>query len=130
MREPLWVSLQFVLAVHDRSLSDHGGREAVRDIGLLESAIDRARNQYRYGKPTLFELAAAYAFGIAKNHPFIDGNKRTAFVTAAAFLDANGFELTASEVDATTEMLALAAGERTEKQMAAWFAANTVRMKK
>jgi death-on-curing protein len=121
VKEPLWLSKAFILAVHDRLLADYGGRPGVRDEGLLDSALGKPQNLFGYGKPSLFELAASYAFGIIKNHPFIDGNKRTGFVAAAAFLDSNGFELTATEVEATLKTLGLAAGEVSEAQYGAWL---------
>jgi death-on-curing protein len=128
MKEPTWLSKELVLAVHERSLAEHGGAEGLRDEGLLESALNRPINLFHYEKPTLFTLAAAYAFALSKNHPFIDGNKRTAFVAAAAFLDTNGYELTATEIDATIEMLALAAGDRSEQQFSAWLKRNSKRI--
>ena len=121
MKEPLWLSKALILAVHDRLLADYGGRSGVRDEGLLDSALGKPQNLFAYGKPSLFELAASYAFGIVKNHPFIDGNKRTGFVAAAAFLDSNGYELTASEVEATLKTLGLAAGDVSEAQYGAWL---------
>ena len=127
MKEPLWLSKAFLLAVHDRLLADYGGSSGVRDEGWLESALAKPQNLFAYGKPNLFELAASYAFGIVRNHPFIDGNKRTGFVAAAAFLDTNGLELIASEVEATVKTLALAAGEVSEAQYATWLKANVVR---
>ena len=124
MKEPLWLSKALILAVHDRLLADYGGRSGVRDEGLLDSALGKPQNLFAYGKPSLFELAASYAFGIVKNHPFIDGNKRTGFVAAAAFLDSNGYELTASEVEATLKTLGLAAGDVSEAQYGAWLGEN------
>ena len=121
MTEPLWLELPVILAIHDRLLSEHGGLAGIRDRGLLESAIGKPGNLFTYGKPSVFELTASYSFGIAKNHAFIDGNKRTAFVTAAAFVDSNGYELIASEAEATLAMLALAAGDKSEAEMASWF---------
>ncbi len=124
MKEPLWLSKALILAVHDRLLSEHGGSAGVRDDGLLDSALRKPANLWAYGRPTLFELAASYAFGIVKNHPFIDGNKRTGFVAAATFLDSNGQELTASEVDATVQTLGLAASDVTEAQYGKWLKEN------
>ena len=124
MKEPLWLSKALILAVHDRLLADYGGRSGVRDEGLLDSALGKPQNLFAYGKPSLFKLAASYAFGIVKNHPFIDGNKRTGFVAAAAFLDSNGYELTASEVEATLKTLGLAAGDVSEAQYEAWLGEN------
>ena len=128
MKEPLWLTKALVLALHDRLLSDFGGSAGLRDEGLLESALGKPKNLFAYGKPSLCELAASYAFGIVRNHPFIDGNKRTGFVAAATFLDSNGWELTASEVDATLKTLALAASELTEAQYAVWLTENCKRI--
>ena len=125
MSEPLWLSKAFILAVHDMLLSEHGGRSGIRDDGLLESALSKPLNLFGYGKPTLFHLAASYAFGIIKNHPFVDGNKRTGFVAGATFLDSNGLELTASEAEATVTTLGLAAGEVTQADYAEWLKANS-----
>ncbi|HTI70759.1 MAG TPA: type II toxin-antitoxin system death-on-curing family toxin [Candidatus Limnocylindria bacterium] len=125
MIEPLWLDIPAVLAIHDCLLAEHGGASGIRDLGLLESAIEKPRHLFAYGHPSLFDLAASYAFGLAKNHAFIDGNKRTAFVVAVVFLDTNGCELRAGEVDATLAMLALAASEMTEPEMAGWFRENS-----
>ncbi|MEO8350575.1 MAG: type II toxin-antitoxin system death-on-curing family toxin [Chthoniobacteraceae bacterium] len=114
-----------VLSLHEQSLAQFGGSAGVRDGGLLDSALGRPQNLFAYGKPALFELAGSYAFGLAKNHPFIDGNKRTAFVTAVLFLELNGWRFQANEVDATVRTLALAAGEMTEAQFAAWLKRNS-----
>jgi death-on-curing protein len=102
-------------------LAGFGGPAGVRDHGLLASALARPRNLFAYGKPTLFTLAASYAFGLAKNHPFIDGNKRTAFIVAVVFLELNGMRFQAGEADAAVATLALAAGEMTEASFAAWL---------
>jgi len=119
--EPVWVRLDAILAAHDDQLAEHGGGTGIRDQGLLESALARPRNLFAYGEASLAKLAAAYAFGIARNHPFVDGNKRTALVAAEAFLGLNGFDLTATDVEAVSVFLSLAAGEMTEEQLAAWF---------
>lgn len=124
--EPTWLLREVVLAVHERLLAEFGGSAGIRDQGLLESALARPENQYAYGSPTLFGLAASYAFGIVRNHPFIDGNKRSGFVAAAMFLAVNGHRLTASEAEATLRTLALAAGELDEEGFAAWLEANCV----
>ena len=112
---------------HDMELAAHGGSSGIRDAGMLESALMRPRNQWAYADvpPSLTRLAAAYAFGISSNHPFVDGNKRTALVVSFAFLDTNGIAVTASQEDAYTTILALAAGEIDEQQIAAWFDRNT-----
>lgn len=125
MKEPEWVLHETVLILHEQSLADFGGSAGIRDAGLLESALERPKNTFAYGKPTLFTVAASYAFGLAKNHPFIDGNKRTAFVTAVLFLELNGMVFRAGEVDATIQTLALAAGELTEAGYAEWLKRNS-----
>ena len=88
--EPVWIELPLVLAIHNRQLAEHGGSEGIRDQGLLESALFRPLNLLNYGNPSIFELAAAYGYGITKNHPFIDGNKRTSYVVMRTFLKLNG----------------------------------------
>ena len=129
MKQPVWLSKDVLLAMHDRLLADYGGSAGLRDEGLLESAMGRPQNLLAYEKTDLFTLAAAYAAGIIKNHPFIDGNKRAGFVAAAVFLDCNGHELQASESDAALKTLALAANELTEAQYAAWLKASSQRQK-
>jgi death-on-curing protein len=123
--EPVWVELDVVLAIHDEQLAEHGGQPGVRDSGLLESALGRPRNQFAYGEPSITRLAASYAFGISRNHPFLDGNKRTSLVVAELFLELNGYELIASDVQCVTTFLQLAAGELTEDQLAEWITANS-----
>ena len=125
MAEPVWVELDVVLAIHDEQLAEHGGQPGVRDPGLLESALGRPRNQFAYGEPSITRLAASYAFGISRNHPFLDGNKRTSLVVAELFLELNGYELIASDVQCVTTFLQLAAGELTEDQLAEWITANS-----
>lgn len=120
-----WLGERLVLALHSEQLAQHGGAAGVRDLGLLQSALARPQNVAAYGDPDAPALAASYAFGIAKNHPFIDGNKRTAFTDAATFIELNGYEMTATEPDAVTAVLALAAGEMDEAAMAQWFRANS-----
>lgn len=116
--EPRWVPKAVVLAVHDAQIAEHGGGQGLRDEGLLEAALDRPRNLLHYGQPDMAALAAAYAYGLAKNHPFVDGNKRTSFVTCELFLDLNGHELTMEDAEAVTTWLALAAGELGEAELA------------
>lgn len=123
-REPRWLSLEECLAVHDLMLSDYGGLTGVRDLPLLESALAQPRQLYRYDKPALPELAAAYTAGILQNHPFFDGNKRTGFMLGAGFLELNGWNFIAAEADAAVATLALAAGEWQEATYAAWMQAN------
>lgn len=129
MKEPLWLSKDALLAMHDRLLADYGGSAGLRDEGLLESAMGRPQNRLAYEKADIFILAAAYAAGIIRNHPFMDGNKRAGFVAAAVFLDCNGHELQASETEAALKTLALAANELTEAQYATWLKANCKRQK-
>ena len=127
MKEPVWVLREVVLMAHEQSLAQFGGPAGVRDEGLLDSALSKPQNLFNYGKPTLFELAASYAFGLVKNHPFIDGNKRTGFVIAVIFLELNGCRFQATEVDAALRTLALAAGEMSEAAYADWLKANSKR---
>ena len=124
MRAPVWLLREAVLATHERLLSEFGGASGIRDSGLLDSGLSRAENLHAYGQPAVFELAAAYAFGVVKNHPFIDGNKRTGFTIAVVFLELNGENFGASEVDATIQTLALAASELDEAGYAEWLKAN------
>jgi death-on-curing protein len=125
VKEPEWVLREVVLALHEMSLAEHGGSAGLRDEGLLDSALGKPLNQLAYGSPSVFDLAASYACGLAKNHPFIDGNKRVAFVVAITFLELNGFQFFASEADAALRTLALAAGEMTETSYATWLETNS-----
>lgn len=118
---PKWLRREAVLILHDESLADHGGAAGVRDEGLFDSALARPENAFAYGEPDIFDMAAAYAFGIVRNHPFVDGNKRTGFLAAAVFLEINGWMLVADEVDATVQTFGLAASEITEESYAAWL---------
>lgn len=124
MKEPRWLPKQLILAVHNRQLAEHGGDAGVRDEGLLESALARPQNLFAYGESDVAALAGAYAFGIAKNHPFIDGNKRTAFVACELFLAANGYDLAASDEECLAMMLGLAASEVDETEFAVWLREN------
>jgi death on curing protein len=117
----IWVALAVAEAAHAEQLAEHGGGAGVRDAGLLESAMARPLNLAVYGDPDAAALAAAYGFGIARNHPFADGNKRTAAVVAETFLVLNGYMLTASDAELVVAMLALAAGELSEDELADWF---------
>ena len=123
-----WINRHALLLLHGESLVLHGGAPGIRDEGLLESALMRPENLVAYGKPDVFDCAAAYAFGLAKNRPFIDGNKRAAFLACGLFLHLNGVRLTATQPDATLTMLALAAGDLTEETFAAWLRAHTARL--
>lgn len=123
--EPRWLSLRMVQAAHAESVATHGGSAELRDLGLLESALDRPRNLHAYGEhPTIFELAAAYCGGIVRNHPFVDGNKRAGVLAAVMFLDLNGYAFRPNEAEAYTIVMALAAGEIDEETLAAWIAEN------
>lgn len=121
MKEPLWIDLMVVHTVQEALLSRFGGAAGVRDEGLLESALARPKQLHHYSECDLFDLAASYAYGLVKNHPFIDGNKRAGFVVGALFLEQNGCGVTVSEQDAVLQTLALAAGELDEKGYADWL---------
>jgi death-on-curing protein len=125
MTEPYWLTREECLALHDMMLADYGGAAGVRDMGLLESALARPQQLFAYGNPSMAEMAAAYAAGIVKNHPFLDGNKRTGFMMGAGFLERNGLEFRATEAEAVLKTLALAAGAIDEAAYAAWLAANS-----
>jgi death-on-curing protein len=121
----IWLERRDVEAFHAMQIAEFGGLAGLRDAGALESALARPRNLVAYGRPSVHELAAACAFGIARNHPFVDGNKRTAFVAAVVFLEINGMSFAASEEDVVVTFIALAAGKLTEARLAEWFAANS-----
>lgn len=120
----VWIDAAVLRAAHDEQLAEHGGGAGTRDEGLLESALARGRNLAAYGDPDVAQLAAAYGFGVARNHPFVDGNKRTALVAIELFLLLNGWELHASDADCVMQILALAAGELDEDSLAAWIRAH------
>jgi death-on-curing protein len=122
----IWLDNNVLMAVHDEQLAEHGGISGIRDEGMFLSAMSRAQNLAAYGVPDYAELAAAYCVGIAKNHPFLDGNKRTAFVAMELFLILNAYELIANDVSCTLTMLAVAAGEMDEATLASWLRENTV----
>jgi death-on-curing protein len=124
MKEPRWIAPDVARVLHDMQLAAFGGPPGIRDEGLLESALARPRNRFCYSQspPSLARLAAAYAFGIVRNHPFVDGNKRTGLVLAFVFLDLNGVEIRASEEDALRIFIDLASGALTETALARWFA--------
>lgn len=117
----IWIAADVAVAAHAEQLVEHGGGEGVRDRRVLESAMARPQNLAAYGDPDIAELAAAYAFGIARNHPFVDGNKRTAAVVSETFLVLNGHSLAASDAELVVAFIALAAGELSEEEMADWF---------
>ena len=120
------VTVEVAEAVHAEQLAEHGGGEGVRDRALLESAMARPKDLAAYGEPDAAQLAAAYAYGIARNHPFIDGNKRTAAVISETFLMLNGHRLQCSDAELVVAFLALAAGELVEEELADWFRARLV----
>ena len=125
MREPVWIGKEFTLAIHEEMLVEFGGSAGIRDEGLLESALGKPKNLFVYGSPTLFDLAASYAFGLVRNHPFIDGNKRIGFMVAYTFLTRNGLLFTASEADAAAAVLSVAAGEMKEGEFSLWLEKNS-----
>jgi death on curing protein len=126
MKEPQWVSFAVATAIHEAQLAEHRGMIGVRDQGLLESALARPRQIYTYAdEPDLLQLAAAYAFGLAKNHAFVDGNKRTTWVVCALFLELNGRYVTSPQADVVTTMLGVASGEIAEPEFAAWLGRNS-----
>ena len=116
-----WIERRALELLHDESLATHGGASGLRDEGLLESALARPLNVAAYGSPEVWELAASYVVGLAKNHAFVDGNKRAAFLAVGLFLALNGYRLTAPQADATLTMLAVAAGQMDEATFARWL---------
>ncbi len=121
MSDWVWIRRDVIIAIHEMQLAEHGGLAGTRDAGLLDSALGRPQHLAAYGQPDAAALAAAYGWGISRNHPFIDGNKRTGFVAAELFLQLNGHELTASDGDCVVTMLSVAAGELSEDDFAAWL---------
>ena len=121
MKVPIWVGEAVVLAIHRRQLAEHGGSDGVRDRGLLESALFRPKNQLACGNPNLFDLAAAYGYGITQNHPFIDGNKRTAYVVMRTFLKLNGYDIQASLAEKYEIWIRLADNRISEAELANWI---------
>ena len=124
MKTPVWVLRETVLTLHEQSLAEFGGMAGIRDEGLLDSALSKPENLFTYGKRGICDLAASYGFGLVKNHPFIDGNKRVGFIVAVVFLELNGYRFQSTEAEAAVRTLALAAGELSEAQFAAWLKAN------
>jgi death-on-curing protein len=124
MTEPEWLTSPLIIAIHDEQLVIHGGSAGIRDASLLESALDRPRNKWAYEDAQLPELAAAYAFGLAKNHPFVDGNKRTALLALYTFLGVNGIDFIVPEAEAAAMIQSLAAGEVSEESLARWIRDN------
>lgn len=129
MDEPIWIEKAEALIAHSRQLAEHGGSDGLRDENLLDSALAKPKNVFAYeDEPPLVRLAASYAFGIARNHPFVDGNKRTALVVAEGFLRVNGLRIDAPAEEKYPIYLTLAAGELSEAELAAWFGQHAVRM--
>ncbi|HYI72585.1 MAG TPA: type II toxin-antitoxin system death-on-curing family toxin [Skermanella sp.] len=120
----VWIAHDVVIAIHEAQLAEHGGASGIRDINLLESALSRPLNLDNYSQPDIADLAASYACGIAGNHPFVDGNKRTAFVVAEVFLELNGGELKADDAACVETMLKVASGDMDQEVMAGWIRAN------
>lgn len=127
MKRWTWLDATDVTAYHAEQIAEHGGSAGLREHGMLESALARPRTLVAYGEPDAFDLAAAYAFGIARNHPFVDGNMRVALVASITFLELNGWRFLASEVDAAVAFLDLAAGRITEYELSRWLEANSRR---
>jgi death-on-curing protein len=124
MKEPVWLTLELVVAIHENQLKRFGGPPGVRDLGALESALGRARNRWAYENSDPATLAAAYGFGIARNHPFVDGNKRAALLSIVTFLGLNGVDFVADEAEAVVIIRELASGEVDESGLARWIADN------
>jgi len=129
MADPAWLDRRRVDAIHDIQLAEHGGAAGLRDPGLLESALARPMQLAAYGAPDIPALAATYALAIARNHPYVDGNKRTAYVTMELFLSKNGFDLTAGDAEAVVTMIAMAAGELPDQDFIAWVRRHAVKRK-
>lgn len=129
MKEPHWLGLESILTLHELVVADYGGDASLRDVGRLQSALAGPKHLFSYGEPTLARLAAAYAAGIVQGHPFIDGNKRTGFMAAAAFLELNGLAFKASEVEVVIKTLGLAASEISEAEYGQWLAKSVVAAK-
>jgi death-on-curing protein len=128
-RKPRWISRKALLLLHEESLAEFGGAPGLRDEALLDSALARPKNAYAYRpRSTVAELAAAYAFGLAKNHAFTDGNKRVAFLSIGLFLAINGYQLIARQIDAIRTMMAVASGEVDEATLADWIGRNSKRI--
>ncbi len=124
MTEPEWLEIALIVAIHDEQLAVHGGLSGLRDAAMLESALDRPRNKWAYERAGLPELAAAYGYGIAKNHPFVDGNKRTSLLAIYTFLGINDIDFIVAEADAAAMIFSLAAGEVSEESLTRWIRDN------
>lgn len=126
----VWIDAAVVHAIHEEQIAEHGGSAGLRDQGLLESALARPQNLASYGEPDVAACAAAYGYGLSRNHPFIDGNKRTAFVAVELFLGLNGYEFEAADADCVLTMLRVAEGSISETNFAAWIRENSRKRKK
>jgi death-on-curing protein len=126
MNEPTWITKEILITVHAELLNRFGGLSGIRDEGLLDSALNRPKHLFSFSRPTLFQIASSYAHGVVKNHPFLDGNKRTGFMSAYIFLGVNGWSLEAPEEEAVLETLSLAAGETSEEAYSAWLERTSV----
>ena len=127
MIAPIWIKEAVVIAIHRRQLAEHGGSDGIRDKGLLKSALSRPKNQLAYGNPTIFDLAAAYGYGIANNHPFIDGNKRTSYIVMRTFLKLNGYDIQASAIEKYQIWMSLANNQINEAELANWIEEKSVK---
>ena len=126
MQEPTWVTEKIVLAIHEDQLAQHGGSLGIRDENLLGASLARPKHLFAYGNPTIFDLAAAYGYGLTKNHPFIDGNKRTAFMAMYTFLGLNNYWLEVAEIEVVLKMEGLTMGTETQESIAFWLSSNTI----
>ena len=126
MSQPFWLSKVAILAIHGRLLAEHGGASGLRDESLLESALAAPLNHFEYDQADVFVLASTYAYALTSNHPFVDGNKRTAFAAAGIFLELNGYRLTASEPDAVLAVLALSRGEMNAEDFCKWLRISSI----
>jgi death-on-curing protein len=127
VKESVWVLRETVLALQEQLLAEFGGSAGIRDEHLLDSALARPQHLFAYGKPSMFDLAASYGFGLVKDHPFVDGNKRIGFIVSVLFLELNGYRFHAGEADAVVRTLSLATGEMSESDYAEWLKANAKR---
>jgi death on curing protein len=119
--QPVWVEKTVAIAIHQRQIAEHGGSDGIRDDGLLESALFRPLNQFAYSQPSIFDLAAAYGYGITQNHPFIDGNKRTGYIVVRTFLRLNGYDINASITEKYLTWIKLADNQISEAELANWI---------
>jgi len=126
MKEPIWVAERIVLAIHEDQLVQHGGSQGIRDENLLGASLARPKHLFAYGDPTIFDLAAAYGYGLANNHPFIDGNKRTAFMVMYTFLGLNNYWLEVDEMEVVVKMEGLTMTRETQESIALWLKENSI----